>query len=59
MTDEDAAAILEDPVGGSLFPVTQGEHGDDVQDEHAEPDIPGTGSVVRTHGGAVALTVTR
>jgi hypothetical protein len=42
-----------------LFPVTQGEHGGDVQDEHVEPDIPGTGSEVRAHGDAVAFTVTR
>ena len=42
-----------------LFPVTQDEHEDDAQDEHVEPDIPGAGSAVRAHGGAVVLTVTR
>ena len=38
---------------------TQDEHEDDAQDEHVEPDIPGAGSAVRAHGGAVVLTVTR
>jgi hypothetical protein len=42
-----------------VFPVTQDEHEDDAQDEHVEPDIPGVGSAVRAHGGAVVLTVTR
>jgi hypothetical protein len=41
-----------------VFPVTQDEHEDDAQDEHVEPDIPGAGSAVRAHGGAVVLTVT-
>jgi len=42
-----------------VFPVTQDEHEDDAQDEHVEPDIPGTGSAVRVHGDAAVLTVTR
>ena len=45
--------------GSWVFPVTQDEHEDDAQDEQVEPDIPGAGSAVRAHGGAVVLTVTR
>ena len=50
-------AFLDDH--SRLFPVTQDEHEDDAQDEQVEPDIPGAGSAVRAHGGAVVLTVTR
>ncbi len=46
-------------IGRPVFPVTQDEHEDDAQDEHVEPDIPGAGSAVRAHGGAVVLTATR